>query len=285
MFIDKVRTPPGADVVSMGDFFLKTSVCHHFDTPDAKAKTATENMDSTPFFDVEALAFETGGTPIIENVTLRSSAARIGLVGRNGSGKSTLARLLGGLLKPTAGRLRIAGADPWQDRKSALNIIGFLFQNPENQIIFPTVSEEIAFGVRQQGASREAAKRTTQRTLACFGKSNWADAPVTRLSQGQKHLLCIMSVLAMRPALVIADEPFAGLDIPTRLQIARHLGKSNCRLLHVTHDLGDVAEYEEIYWLDRGRIVAQGRPDEVLPTYSKQMKLQGEHDDIADQLP
>lgn len=233
------------------------------------------------FLDVEDLVYEADGNRVLDRMNIHSSAARIGLIGRNGSGKSTLARLLGGLLEPSSGRVTIAGLNPWHDRKGALATIGILFQNPDRQIIFPIVEEEIAFGLRQQGHSREEAERRTGEILAIFGKTHWKDAPISCLSQGQKHLLCMMSVLAMRPKLVIADEPFAGLDIPTRRQIKRYLEMSECGIILVTHDLQDIADYDEVYWLDRGKLLAQGHPDDVLRCYSKEMNRQGESDDIA----
>ncbi|SEN85368.1 biotin transport system ATP-binding protein [Paracoccus alcaliphilus] len=231
---------------------------------------------------LDDLGYEVAGRPVLSGITLHSPARRIGVVGRNGSGKSTLARLLAGLLKPTSGQVRIAGIDPIRDRRAALETVGILFQNPEHQIIFPHVGEEIAFGLRQQGLNKAEAARRGQAMLQSFGKAHWTDAPVSALSQGQKHLVCMMAVLAMRPQLMILDEPFAGLDIPTRRQLARHLDRSGTRLIHISHDPGDLAGYDHLFWLDRGRIMAEGAAAPLLADFTAEMIRQGDLDDIAD---
>jgi len=179
-------------------------------------------------------------------------------------------------------RIRIGGVDVFRDRRAALSAVGILFQNPEHQIVFPRVDEEIAFGLRQQGQGRDEAARTVDAVLAAFGKAHWRDAPVSALSHGQKHLLCMMAVLAMRPRLLILDEPFAGLDIPTRRQLVRHLDRARVRQLHISHNPADLAGYDEVFWLDRGRIVAGGAPADVLRDFVAEMDRLGECDDIAD---
>lgn len=246
------------------------------------APTSGEDRRLTQVVEAESVGYCVNGRTILSDISLHCNAERIGIVGRNGSGKSTLARLLAGLLQPTTGQIRIGGVDVFRDRRAALSAIGILFQNPEHQIIFPRVDEEIAFGLRQQGQSKEEAARTVDAVLASFDKAHWKDAPVSALSQGQKHLLCMMAVLAMRPYLLILDEPFAGLDLPTRSQLVRYLGRSQVRQLHISHDPADLDGHGEVFWLDQGRIVAQGEPAEVLNRFVTEMNRLGELDDIAD---
>lgn len=231
---------------------------------------------------LDGVGYEAGGRMVLEGVTLHSAARRIGVVGRNGSGKSTLARLLAGLVKPSAGTLRVGGVDVFHDRRAALGTVGILFQNPEHQIIFPRVGEEIAFGLRQQGLGKVQAEARTEAVLASFDKLHWKDATVAALSQGQKHLVCMMAVLAMRPGLLILDEPYAGLDIPTRRQLGRYLGRADTRILHISHEPADLGDCDELFWLDRGRIVAAGRPAELLPGFTAEMIRLGDLDDIAE---
>lgn len=231
---------------------------------------------------LEGLGYEAGGQAILSGVSVRSGARRIGVVGRNGSGKSTLSRLVAGLLKPSSGSVRIEGVDVYADRRAALRTVGILFQNPEHQIIFPTVGEEIAFGLRQMGASAAQAQDQTRATLARFDRAHWLDAPVSALSQGQKHLVCMMAVLAMQPRLLILDEPFAGLDIPTKRQLSRHLARAGARLFHISHDPEDLADYDQIYWLEQGRIIADGPPATLLPAFTAEMMRLGDQDDLAD---
>ena len=229
----------------------------------------------------ESLCFDASGRGILSDITIHSSARRIGVVGRNGSGKSTLARLVAGLLRPSGGSLRVAGHDMFRDRKAALRTVGVMFQNPEHQIIFPTVREEMAFGLRQMGQGKADAAATVLQVLERFDKSHWIDAVVDQLSHGQKHLLCMMSVLAMRPRLLILDEPFAGLDIPTRLQLRRHLALTDVAVLHVTHDPDDLQGYDEVFWLDQGRLRAVGPADTMLSEFAADMRRQGTADDLS----
>ncbi|WP_081969497.1 ATP-binding cassette domain-containing protein [Paracoccus sanguinis] len=132
--------------------------------------------------ELDKVSYEVGGRLLLSQVTLRSSACRVGVVGRNGSGKSTLARVLAGLVKPSAGQVRVGGIDVFRDRRAALGTVGILFQNPEHQIIFPRVGEEIAFGLRQQGMSKALAAERTETVLASFDKLHWKEAIVATLS-------------------------------------------------------------------------------------------------------
>ena len=238
-------------------------------------------MEPRPGIAVQGISYALGPRQIIEGIDIRFDAPRVGIIGRNGSGKSTLARLLAGLIEPTRGRVLIEGVDVARDRKSAIATVGILFQNPEHQIIFPTVAEEITFGLRQLGRSKAEAREGVEATLARFDRSDWLDHTTEALSQGQKHLLCMMAVMAMQPRWLILDEPFAGLDIPTRMQLARHLDRCGARLLHISHDPRDLAGYGDVCWLDAGRIRMAGGP-EVLERFEAEMIREGAENDLAD---
>ncbi|MDS9466668.1 ABC transporter ATP-binding protein [Paracoccus sp. MBLB3053] len=230
---------------------------------------------------VQGLSHDIGTRRVLRGISLDLVQSHIGIIGRNGSGKSTLARLLAGLIEPCEGRVLIEGVDVLKDRRAAIATVGILFQNPEHQIIFPTVAEEISFGLRQLGRSKAEAREETVRTLTRFGKEQWLDASTEALSQGQKHLLCIMAVLAMGPRWLILDEPFAGLDIPTRIQLSRHLDGCGARLLHISHEPRDLAGYGRICWLDKGSIRADGGPA-LLAEFEAEMIREGGRDDLAD---
>ncbi|MGR3759898.1 energy-coupling factor ABC transporter ATP-binding protein [Roseobacteraceae bacterium NS-SX3] len=231
---------------------------------------------------LSGVTVEAEGKAILRDVSFCASEARIGIVGRNGSGKTTLARVIAGLITPQQGRAEIAGVDMARDRKAALRLAGILFQNPDHQIIFPTVEEEIGFGLRQLGQTKTEAADGTAAMLARFGKSHWAKAAVHRLSQGQKQLVCLMAVLAMQPRVIVLDEPFSGLDIPTRLQLQRHFGRAGVQLIHISHDPHHLAGYGRILWIEDGRIAADGPPGQVLPDFTRQMTDWGAADDLSD---
>lgn len=238
--------------------------------------------DGRAWIALDHVSYAVDGRTILCDLHLTAAVDRLGVIGRNGSGKSTLARLLAGLVRPSSGICRVNGVHVVEDREAALAEVGILFQNPDHQIIFPTVFEEVMFGLRQQGRSKAEAAAAARRTLSVFGKSHWEQAPVHTLSQGQKHLLCLMAVVAMAPRILILDEPFAGLDIPTKAQLASYLALYDGAIVHITHDPADLAGYGEVVWLDAGRICATGPCGKVLPAYLDKMKRLGDADDISD---
>ncbi|KAG1649034.1 NADH dehydrogenase [Nymphon striatum] len=189
------------------------------------------------------------------------------------------------LLSMAMRELKINGLNLVKDRKAALSEVGILFQNPDHQIIFPTVEEEISFGLRQQGLSKRDAADLTAATLSDFGKSHWATANISTLSQGQKHLVCMMAIVAMQPRLIILDEPFTGLDMPTKAQLTRYLSRYHGGLVHISHDPIDLQGYEQIIWLDQGRLTEIGDALPILENYIARMKNLGGLDDISELSP
>lgn len=247
-----------------------------------KGEALARQESTAEAFCLDRVSLTLEGRTVFDGLSARSTGRRIGIVGRNGAGKSTLARLLAGLVPATSGSVSVDGFDPAADRRAALDGIGILFQNPEHQIIFPTVLEEITFGLRQQGQTKIAARDMALQVLARHNRAHWQDRPTHALSQGQKHLLCLMAVEAMTPRLLILDEPFAGLDIPTHMRLSRHLADWPGRLVHISHDPRDVSACDDLLWLEAGEIRAQGPAAEVLPVYLAAMEEEGARDDIAD---
>lgn len=221
------------------------------------------------------------GVSVLTDISFHSDARRIGIIGRNGSGKTSLARVMAGLVAPSSGQVRIAGVDVARDRKAALRHVGILFQNPDHQIIFPTVEEEIAFGLTQMGLTKSQVSMRVSDILMQFDKSHWAAAAIHQLSQGQRQLVCLMSVLAMEPQVIILDEPFAGLDIPTALHLQRVLEGLEATLVVITHDPDVVRDYDRVLWLEGGQVAQEGAPDEVLPAFEARMKQIGDGDDLS----
>lgn len=219
---------------------------------------------------------------VLRDISCEFNDRRIAVVGRNGSGKTTLARVIAGLQVPSTGSATIDGVDMARDRKAALNSVGILFQNPEHQIIFPTVTEEIAFGLVQQGQTRKAAEGMAREMLKRFGKPGWGSAPTHQLSQGQKQLVCLMAVLAMEPKLIVLDEPYSGLDIPTRMQLMRYIDGVEASIVQITHDPDTVAQFDRMLWLDKGAVRMNGPAADVRPAFEQAMQDWGHSDDISD---
>lgn len=231
---------------------------------------------------LDAVNLRIDGRDILRSVSIGSDARRIAVLGRNGSGKSTLARVMAGLQAIDSGSVHIAGVDVAHDRRGALGAVGILFQNPDHQIIFPTVGEELSFGLGQMGLDKAATAERARDILVRFGKQDWHEAAVHRLSQGQRQLVCLMAILAMEPKVIILDEPFSGLDIPTALHLTRVLERVETALVHITHDPNMVIEYEHALWIENGSIAQQGAAGEVASTYLDAMQELGARDDLTD---
>ncbi len=178
--------------------------------------------------------------------------------------------------------MTIAGIGPAKDRKAMLGLLGILFQNPDHQIIFPTVGEELAFGLRQLGLDKATAAQQARTLLKAHGRAHWEAEPVTALSQGQRHFLCLLSVLAMEPETILLDEPFAGLDLPTQARLSRSLATLPQRLITITHEPAALQTYDRVIWLEAGKIRADGVAAAILPEFTAEMARLGEVDADTD---
>lgn len=208
-----------------------------------------------------------GGREVFAGLSLALGERRIGLVGHNGSGKSTLLRLINGLLLPDQGAVAVAGLDSRAHRRDLPAQVGFVFQNVDHQIIFPTVREEVAFGIVEQGVSRQEARAKAELLLAAHGCADWGERAVEELSEGQKQLVCILAAIASGPRILLLDEPFSSLDLPTRLALSARLARFDMQVVMASHDLDLLSGFERIIWLDGGRIADDGPPERILPLY------------------
>lgn len=231
---------------------------------------------------IDGLGYELPGRRILSGLSAHLTERRIGVVGRNGSGKTTLLRLIAGLIAPTEGTIEVEGMNPAGDRKAMLVRLGILFQNPDHQIIFPTVLEEIAFGLIQLGHAGPEAERRALALLARHGRAHWAKARVETLSHGQKQVLCLLSVLAMEPATILLDEPFAALDLPMRTRLHRLFDSLPQRLITITHDPATLEEADRVLWLDEGHLLADGPAARILPLFRAEMARIGAADADTD---
>ena len=213
-----------------------------------------------------------GKERILENLSLSIKEQRVGFIGRNGSGKTTLLRILAGLQELNNGKVLIDGTEVAKKRNEAIKKVGIIFQNPDHQIIFPTVGEELRFGLTQLGLSKNEADLKVIACLKQYDKVDWFERSISTLSQGQKHLVCLLSVLLMKPRVLLLDEPFTGIDIPTQLKLEHYLSSLKQTIIHVSHVPETFENYQRLIWMDEGIIQADGTPKTIIKKYRTAMK-------------
>jgi len=192
----------------------------------------------------------------------------VALVGRNGSGKTTLAKHLNGLLKPKTGQVLIAGT-----QTTAMTVaetarrVGYVFQNPGHQIFNQTVGEEVAFGLRCQGARPPELQRRVRQAMALVGIEGLEARHPMFLTLAEKQLVAICSDLAVEPDVVILDEPTSSLDLVEServLALLRSVHAAGRTVILITHDMRLVAEeVDRVVAVDEGRVVFDGTPQEL----------------------
>lgn len=216
---------------------------------------------------LDQVGVEFEGRRALDEVTLSLTAPTIAVIGANGSGKSTFARLLNGLIVPTSGRVLVHGMDPLHDRAAVRRRVGFVFSNPEAQILMPTPAEDLALSLR--GRPRAEVARRVRETLDEHGLSSHADAPASSLSGGQKQLLAVAAVLITEPGLIVADEPTALLDLRNARRIADLLLTQSAQVVLVTHDLALAARCDAAVLFRDGAVAASGDPAVVIDAYRR----------------
>ncbi|MED7924119.1 ABC transporter ATP-binding protein [Nonomuraea sp. LP-02] len=212
-----------------------------------------------------------GERDVLRGVTASLGERRIGVVGANGSGKSTLARLINGLALPTSGTVTVLGLDTRRHAAKIRRDVGFLFTDPDAQIVMPTVAEDVAFSLRRHRLPREEADRRVAEVLGRYGLAGHADHPAHHLSGGQKQLLALCSVMVLEPQVIVMDEPTTLLDLRHSRQVAGLLRELPQQVVVVTHDLPLLAGFDRVLVLDEGRVVADGAPEEAVGHYRKLM--------------
>ncbi|WP_235854463.1 energy-coupling factor ABC transporter ATP-binding protein [Nonomuraea aridisoli] len=212
-----------------------------------------------------------GEREVLRGVTAALTERRVGVVGANGSGKSTLARLVNGLAVPTSGSVTVLGLDTRRHAAKIRRGVGFLFTDPDAQIVMPTVAEDVAFSLRRKGLTPEETDRRVREVLDRYGLAGHADHPAHHLSGGQKQLLALCSVMVLEPEILVMDEPTTLLDLRHSRQVAALLRDLPQQVLVVTHDLPLLEDFDRVLVLDEGRVVADGAPREAIGHYRKLM--------------
>lgn len=216
---------------------------------------------------LDAVSVQRDGRDILREVSIELDAPRIAVVGANGSGKSTFARLLNGLVAPTAGRVAVHGRDVQRETREVRRRVGFVFTDPQAQILMPTPAEDLALSVR--GVSRAETERRVRESLAEHGLHEHADVPASALSGGQKQMLALAAVLIAGPELVVADEPTTLLDLRNARRVGDLLLAQTAQVVIVTHDLELAARCDAAVLFDEGRLTCSGEPAEVIAAYRR----------------
>lgn len=228
--------------------------------------------DPTRGIELRGVSHRYGDRPVLADLDLHLTEPRIGVVGANGSGKSTFARLLNGLVVPTDGQVLVDGLDTRTAVREVRRRVGFVFQDPDAQIVHPTVAEDAAYGLENQGVpASERAERVAE-VLARYGLDGHADHPAHLLSGGQKQLLAIAGVLVMRPARVVFDEPTTLLDLINARRIARIIDELAQQVVVVTHHLDLLEHFDRVLVIDGGRVVEDAAPRPAIASYRALME-------------
>lgn len=214
---------------------------------------------------LDGVTVEREGRAILRGVSVELTAARIAVIGANGSGKSTFARLLNGLVLPDAGRVTVHDLDSRRDTKALRRRVGFVFTDPQSQILMPTPVEDLALSLR--GSPRTEIASRVAGALAEHGLTDRADVPASDLSGGQKQLLALASVLITEPRLIVADEPTTLLDLRNSRRVSDLLLALPSQVVIVTHDLALAARCDHAVLFDAGSLLAAGTPDDVIAEY------------------
>lgn len=230
------------------------------------------------------------GTPLastaLSDVSLTiEDGSYTALIGHTGSGKSTILQLLNGLLVPSQGSVQvfdtlITSTSKNKDIRQIRKQVGLVFQFAENQIFEETVLKDVAFGPQNFGVSEEEAEKIAREKLALVGidESLFNRSPF-ELSGGQMRRVAIAGILAMEPAILVLDEPTAGLDPLGRkelMNLFKKLHQSGMTIVLVTHLMDDVAEYaNQVYVMEKGRLVKGGKPSDVFQdvVFMEEMQL------------
>ncbi|MFC0314896.1 energy-coupling factor ABC transporter ATP-binding protein [Gordonia phosphorivorans] len=221
-------------------------------------------MTSIEFDDVSR---SFGDRPVLTGVNLTLTEHRIGIIGANGSGKSTLARMMNGLVRPDTGTVTVNGLNVAKNQRKVRKQVGFIFSDPDRQIIMPTVLEDIDLSLTRVTKDKRERHEQAMATLAKFGLADHADQPSHTLSGGQKQLLALAAIMVIGPSILIADEPTTMLDLRNANMLREVLAGLDEQLIVLTHHLDMLENYDRVLVLDGGRVVADDAPAPAIAYY------------------
>ncbi|EHJ99107.1 MULTISPECIES: energy-coupling factor ABC transporter ATP-binding protein [Rhizobium/Agrobacterium group] len=216
-------------------------------------------------FDTAGVAFE--GRQALLPVSLTLTERRIGVIGLNGSGKTTFARLINGLTKPTRGKVSVNGLDTVKDARAVLQAVGFIFQNPQNQIILPIIRDDVAFGLKRLGIGKTETETRVKAVLARLGIAHLEERRAHELSGGELQLAALAALLVTEPQILILDEPTNQLDLKNRATVEKTMAALSQALVVITHDLPLLSGFDRVLVFHEGELVADANPEEAVARY------------------
>ncbi|HUX72201.1 MAG TPA: ABC transporter ATP-binding protein [Cellulomonadaceae bacterium] len=214
-----------------------------------------------------------GPVRLLAPLTCSLTERRIAVIGANGSGKSTLARLVNGLVLPAAGHVRVDGWDTARDGAEVRRRVGFVFTDPDAQLVMPTPLEDVTLSLRRLDLSRADRASRAREVLESFGLGDRAEVAVHSLSGGQKQLLALACVLATGPSVLVCDEPTTLLDLRWRRHVEDVLEGLDQQVVLVTHDLASARRADRVLVVDRGAVVHDGDASAGVACYEDLMAV------------
>ncbi|WP_102830705.1 energy-coupling factor ABC transporter ATP-binding protein [Bartonella bovis] len=212
-----------------------------------------------------------GDLCVLKNITVQLTERRVAIIGANGSGKSTFVRLINGLQLPSSGFVSVDGLDTKRDAKAVKRKVGFVFQNPDNQIVLPLVHEDLSFGLKNLKLSKEEIRQRVDEILQRYDLQNLKNHAVHLLSGGQKQLIAISSVIVMKPDYIIFDEPTTLLDLRNKRKVAQVIEELPQTAIVVSHDLEFLKKFDRVLVFDKGEIIIDDTPLVAIKEYMMKM--------------
>ena len=235
-----------------------------------KPRSEVKPSNEVPAVQAEDLHFEyEKGVEVLHGIDLSIRRGEsVGIVGQNGSGKTTLVKHFNGLLRPRRGKVTVNGIDTAEKTVAELSkTVGYLFQNPDHQIFSTSVEEEVAFGPKNLGVGAEEIEKRVAEALRLVGLEEFRHVPPSTLGLGQRRKVTLAAIVAMRPEVMILDEPTTGIDWSGSIQLmdsVRQLNRHGHTIITITHSMRVVAQYaERTIVLADGKVILDGQTREV----------------------
>lgn len=208
-----------------------------------------------------------GAKVLVADLDLHLTEPRIAVIGANGSGKSTFLRLLNGLVAPTTGTVNVDGLDTIRDGRKVRRHVGFIFTDPQAQLVMSTPIEDIELSLRRRLPRRREREAAAYSLLQTRGLAHLARQSIYDLSGGERQLIALTAVLAVEPVVVVADEPTTLLDLRHREHLRATFARLDQQLIVSSHDLEFITDFDRVLVMDGGQVVFDGAPAPAIEHY------------------